>query len=291
MNTEHLHHVSIIVISIFLGPMLLIEIITGTFFDRRATWRDALVEIFTSTIVMLAIYPSILLFTGYVMQHLAPQWQGALLWVPLWAGFLVFVITDDLVQYFWHRLCHSSHILFNLHRMHHSPQYMGLRMAYRDNPFFQLTLPNNWFSGILLYSGLVKPYFLYITIKMIVAVAAHSSAPWDQKLYNIKLLRPLMWVVERVISTPATHSAHHGLHENDGITHYNGNYGSVFFFWDVLFGTAKITRQRPTEHGVEGLEDVGWLPLTLWPIFRDRRERHETSSVAETIGDKQSQTS
>lgn len=289
MDTEYLHQISLIVIFAFLGPMLLVEIITGAFFDRRATWQDTLVEIFTSTLILLALYPSILLITGYAMHHFVPQWQGALLWVPLWAGFLVFVIADDLVQYLWHRLCHSSPYLFNLHRLHHSSKYMGLRMAYRDNPCFQLTMPNNWFSAALLYCGLVKPYFVYVTVKMIVAVSAHSSAPWDDKLYKIRFLRPIMWIVERVISTPATHAAHHGLHEKDGITHYNGNYSTVFFFWDILFGTAKITRRRPAEHGVEDLEDVGWLHLTLWPIFRDRKKQKGTLGIAEETDHKQSQ--
>ncbi|WP_253073319.1 sterol desaturase family protein [Sodalis ligni] len=209
------------------------------------------------------------------LHHALPSSSvaGALLWVPLWAGFLAYVIADDFVQYLWHWYCHSSPLLFNLHRLHHSAKYMGLRMAYRDNPCFQLTMPNNWFSAALLYCGLVKSYFLYVTVKMIVAVAAHSSVPWDDKLYKIKALQPIMWFLERFISTPATHAAHHGLHQEDGITHYNGNYATVFFFWDVLFGTAKITRRRPSEHGVESVGKVSWLHLTLWPIFRDKNPR------------------
>ena len=88
--------------------------------------------------------------------------------------------------------------------------------------------------------------------------------PWDAPLY--RRLPRLMWWVERTISTPATHSAHHGLHEDDGITHYKGNYGNFLFLWDVLLGTAHITRRRPETFGIEGLEEVGWLQELLLPV-------------------------
>lgn len=45
---------------------------------------------------------------------------------------------------------------------------------------------------------------------------------------------PLAWLVERVISTPSTHFAHHGLTAEDGISHPNGNYGNLLFLLDVL---------------------------------------------------------
>ena len=94
---------------------------------------------------------------------------------------------------------------------------------------------------------------------------------WDEPLYKIKGLSPVMWVVERTISTPATHSAHHGKHKSDGVTHYKGNYGNLLFFWDVLFGTAKITRQYPKEMGVENLPETTVAEQLLWPIVRRKK--------------------
>ena len=88
-------------------------------------------------------------------------------------------------------------------------------------------------------------------------------------LYRRAWLSPIMWVVERLISTPATHSAHHGRHLDDGVTHYKGNYGNLLFFWDVLFGTARITRRYPEQYGVENLEPVSASHQLLWPLVRD----------------------
>ena len=50
--------------------------------------------------------------------------------------------------------------------------------------------------------------------------------------------------------------AHHGRHMDDGVTHYKGNYGNLLFFWDILFGTARITRKYLEHYGVENLAPV-----------------------------------
>jgi|TARA_B110000240_G_scaffold137191_1_gene152013 sterol desaturase/sphingolipid hydroxylase (fatty acid hydroxylase superfamily) len=48
-------------------------------------------------------------------------------------------------------------------------------------------------------------------------------------------------------------NGHHGLSGDDPTTNYKGNYGNMFFFWDILFGTAKIARQYTHSYGVEGM--------------------------------------
>ena len=87
-------------------------------------------------------------------------------------------------------------------------------------------------------------------------------------LYRIKWLSPVMWLVERTISTPATHHAHHGRHLSDPAVHYKGNYGNLLFFWDVLFGTARITRTYPISYGVENLPDATLGQQLLRPAGR-----------------------
>ncbi|MBT7642560.1 MAG: fatty acid hydroxylase, partial [Rhodobiaceae bacterium] len=106
--------------------------------------------------------------------------------------------------------------------------------------------------------------------KLTIITGAHCDVQWDAPLYKIKALSKLMWVVERTISTPSTHSMHHGRHKDDGITHYKGNYGNLLFFWDVLFGTAKISRQRPPSYGVENLPDTSVSEQLFWPLIRTK---------------------
>ena len=40
------------------------------------------------------------------------------------------------------------------------------------------------------------------------------------------------------------------------------------FIWDVLFGTARITRRYPEQFGVEYLPKVGWKQQLFWPLAR-----------------------
>ena len=115
-----------------------------------------------------------------------------------------------------------------------------------------------------------------------VALGALDMAWWDayarsrdEPLYKIRALRPLMWAVERTISTPATHRAHHALTNADGIGHYKGNFGNLLFFWDVLFGTAHITRRYPTEVGLRDDQLFGaerWDRQMFYPLLQSKRE-------------------
>ena len=64
--------------------------------------------------------------------------------------------------------------------------------------------------------------------------------------------------------------------------HYKGNYGNLLFFWDVLFGTARITRTYPTSYGVENLPETSLGEQLAWPIFgRIPREETAPEPVAE----------
>jgi hypothetical protein len=84
------------------------------------------------------------------------------------------------------------------------------------------------------------------------------------------VLHPIAWVLERVISTPATHHAHHAASTDDGIGYYKGNFGNMFFIWDIIFGTALITRQYPKAYGISHYEGDQWYAQLLWPIFKSK---------------------
>jgi sterol desaturase/sphingolipid hydroxylase (fatty acid hydroxylase superfamily) len=167
----------------------------------------------------------------------------------------ILLVADDMTQYWWHRLSHTRW-LYPLHRAHHSAAYMSVRIVYRNNLVYYAMMPGVWISGLLIHWGFGPVYAVYGVIKLGVIIAAHSSVAWDEPLYRHPVTARLMWVVERVISTPSTHSAHHGLNASDGVTNYKGNYGNLLFLWDVIFGTALITRKRPAAYGIEGIAPV-----------------------------------
>jgi len=230
-------------------------------------------------VVPALVLPAVLSCSHTLADALIPGTRDMWAAWPAWLMCAALLVGDDLTQYLWHRLSHSSW-LYPLHRAHHSAGYMSVRIVYRNNLLYYAMMPGLWVSGLLVYWGFGPVYVLYLVAKMAVIIGAHSSAPWDAPLRRHKLTRPLIWVLERLISTPSTHSAHHGLHEADGITHYRGNYGNFLFLWDVLFGTAHITGGRPATFGVEDLEPVGWFHELLWPARAVRTERHDPTQTS-----------
>ena len=261
-----------LVVLLIFAAFILLEAIAGCLRQPKAQRRDVLLEVVGSSLLLGLTVPLIMLTVDAAMQHLAPHWRGALAGIPWLLGFGLFLLLDDLTQYWWHRLSHKVPLLYGLHRAHHSAPYMSVRIVYRNNSFYYLLMPGIWLSAGLIYLGLAPVYYVYLIIKMLVIFGAHSSLPWDDKLYRLAPLRPLMWLLERTISTPSTHAAHHGLSADDGVTHYKGNYGNLLFFWDILFGTAKITRGRPQAYGIEHLATVSWQQELFWPLLRRPRK-------------------
>jgi len=248
---------------------------SGFFRKEGATTGDAIVEWGSTFFLVGFMQPMAMFGAAAICSALVPQYPGALATWPLWAGVLMFLVFDDMTQYWWHRASHTFPWLYNLHRPHHNAQYMSLRIVYRNNLFYYLMMPGLWFSGVLIYLGLGWVYAGYIVVKMTVIFGAHCDVRWDAPLYRNKYTAPLMWVVERTISTPMTHAAHHGRHASDPATNYKGNFGNLLFFWDVLFGTAKITRQLPKTFGVENLPETSVGEQLVWPL---RRAKHVSSA-------------
>lgn len=263
---------TIAILAIYLGFALLELIYTQLFSKPEQTRDDGIVEAISMFVLLAFTQPAILFGSAWIASQIAPEYAGALAGLNLFAAIALFIVLDDMTQYWWHRASHSTHWLYNLHRAHHNGRYMSVRMTFRNNIIYYAMMPGLWFSGVLIYLGLGWAYAGYVVVKLAVIIGAHSDVAWDKPLYRIKWLSPVMWVVERTISTPATHHAHHGRHADDPAVNYKGNYGNLLFFWDVLFGTAKITRTFPQNYGVENLAPATLGQQLLWPIFPENRE-------------------
>lgn len=266
----------LVILCIFLS-FIFLEILFTQFFKKvKQKPGDGTVELVSTLALTMLTQPFVLGMGFAIAAFIAPDSANMLSSWPVLAVFGLFLIFDDMTQYWWHRITHNVSWLYNLHRPHHNAEYLSIRVVYRNNIFYYLLMPGLWLSGVLIYLGGAWVYAFYIVIKMTVIYGAHSDLRWDEHLYKIKWLAPMMWVVERTISTPATHWAHHGKHKEDGVTNYKGNYGNLLFFWDVLFGTAKITRQYPQELGVENLPETSVGEQLLWPIIRSPKSSEST---------------
>lgn len=248
------------------------ELVQGRFFAPEATREDNRLDI-AVTLLFPLISGGVLAASTALCAWLLPGQHDALAHWPVWQMLLVLLLADDLTQYFWHRLSHTS-FLWPLHRAHHSAAYMSVRIVYRNNAFYYALMPGLWLSGLLVFMGFGWVYVGYTIVKLTVIIGAHSAVRWDQWLYKYRGLAPLAWVLERTISTPATHFAHHALTEDDGVGHYTGNFGNLLFVWDMLFGTAHITRRYPRAYGLADDRAHGsepWLAQFVYPLKHSRR--------------------
>ena len=265
---------NILIVSLILG-FALMEWVTRRYKQTvTANGNDTKLELLMFISLLAIAQPVAILGSSALCSWLIPDMRGAWANMPWWAMVGLLLIGDDLTQYLWHRVSHSP-LLWPLHRAHHSSNYMSIRITYRNNFFYYMLMPGLWIAGVFLYLGFGMVYAAYIVVKIAVILGAHCAWRWDEPLYKIRALRPVMWVVERTISTPATHWAHHAFTNEDGIGNYKGNFGNLLFFWDVLFGTAHITRKYPAKIGLIDDELFGqerWYHQMFYPFLRSRRQ-------------------
>jgi sterol desaturase/sphingolipid hydroxylase (fatty acid hydroxylase superfamily) len=232
------------------------------------SWHERTVDIACFAFPKLVFGPFFAWFSVSVLPALLPSDHNLFQWVPFYWGILILCVADDLTQYWYHRLHHEVPWLWRFHRTHHSAPYMGMSMASRQNAIYTLFFSQTYLTSILVYLGLGPSAVVVLTIKSFITTLAHSSLPWDRPLYRYKALHPLAWILERTISTPATHHAHHASSTDDGVGYYKGNFGNMFFLWDVIFGTSHISRQYPKAYGISHYEGDPWYAQLLWPIFK-----------------------
>jgi sterol desaturase/sphingolipid hydroxylase (fatty acid hydroxylase superfamily) len=67
------------------------------------------------------------------------------------------------------------------------------------------------------------------------------------------------------------------------LDYYKGNFGNMFFLWDVIFGTGLISRQYPKTYGISQYEGDQWYAQFLWPIFESKVEGSELAPGGPTV--------
>ena len=252
---------------VFIVALGLAEFALGRYGDE---WRgnERVLDLVCFALPHLVFGPFFAWFSLKVLPLIAPSGHNLFNWVPFFWGVLILCVADDLTQYWYHRLHHEIPWLWRFHRTHHSASYMGMSMASRQNAIYTIFFSQTYVTSILVYLGLGPAAVAVLTIKSLITTLAHSSIPWDKPLYEHKLLHPIAWVLERTISTPATHHAHHAATTDDGVGYYKGNFGNMFFLWDMIFGTAHISRRYPKIYGISHYNGDPWYAQVLWPVLK-----------------------
>jgi sterol desaturase/sphingolipid hydroxylase (fatty acid hydroxylase superfamily)/CDGSH-type Zn-finger protein len=248
----------------------LMEIIVGHLKQSKRTKGDWFQEAGGFFALSLLIKPLIVLSVIFIGHTFFPQYQHLLSNWSLWVLLPLYVLIDDLLQYWYHRSGHEYEFLWKLHRSHHQAEQMGFFISYRNAGLYYLMMPNLWWLATITFLGGGYAVAIGLVLKQLVIIGSHSTISWDKPLYKNKITAALMSVIERIIVTPAFHHGHHGQSKKDGISEPNGNFGNMFSIWDQLFGSAVFSRQFPTDYGLQVATDEHWTASYFYPLIKSK---------------------
>ena len=187
-------------------------------------------------------------------QFAAERGIGLCNWIdihPAACAVVTFVLFD-LWMYAWHRANHEIPFLWRFHRVHHTDPAMDSTTALRFHPGEILfsTLLNCLVLAALGMS--IAMLALYKTVMIAVVMFHHS---------NVRVPDALDRALRRAIVPPSMHRVHHSHLRAET----DSNYGTVFSFWDRLFGSYR-TRERYDDirFGIAAYDEPDWQrPLRL----------------------------
>ena len=162
--------------------------------------------------------------------------------------FVVYAVILDCADYWRHRLSHMFRWWWALHSLHHAQRQMTFWSDDRNHVLDDL-IGALWFGVIALLIGVPPLQFpLLVLVLRFIESLAHA---------NVRL--SFGWLGERLLVSPRFHRAHHGVL---AAGQRSCNYGAVFPWWDMLFGTADFSRdyvRTGDPSGEEALHTGGYL--------------------------------
>ena len=144
--------------------------------------------------------------------------------VPMYLSVALAFLLVDFFHYISHTMHHKISFLWRFHRLHHADENMDALTTVLHHPF---EIASSFIINVSCYVLFDIP----VIIIMAHALVAALHAPFS----HTKILLPdkLNRVLSTFIITPNFHRLHHSLDMKEG----NSNLGTIFPFWDKLFGT------------------------------------------------------
>ena len=172
------------------------------------------------------------------------QRAGDSLWPAHWpilAQVLLASVVREFFDYWAHRSMHHFDWLWRLHATHHSAKRVYWLNATRAHP--GEVAYRFLFAWVLPLAELGAPE----RVLALTAVAAVMVDGFQHANIAIRL-GPLSWV----LSIGNLHRWHHSRDRREA----DANYGNSYIFWDIIFGTRYLPKDRepPEQVGIEGLD-------------------------------------
>ncbi len=187
-------------------------------------WRDVG---HTLAYAALAINASRVLFLGVLASAISALGLADLfgLWPtasPVWLQTGIVIVLGDALEYFYHRLSHTSPVLWRLHALHHTPVRLHTLKGGRHHFLYAFGRGIVVWLPLLVLGAPAELVFWQFVAVTITGLVGHA---------NIRCSIPAF--MHRLAVTPEFHRLHHSADPQLG----NSNYGVVFPLWDMAFGT------------------------------------------------------
>jgi len=213
--------------------------------DRKAVRADIVYTwIVKLGIINLAFFfllqPAFFKFQSWLTLHGIPTFELDQVWPGVTdqglVSFAIYLVVLDFAGYWYHRWQHKFGIWWELHAVHHSQQQMSLWADDRNHLLDDL-IQAAFFAGISIVIGVPPSQF-------VVLVALGNLM---QSIQHVNARLPYGPVLERVLVSPIFHRRHHAIGFGHEGVKYGCNFGVLFPWWDMMFGTASwVTHLEPT---------------------------------------------
>ena len=206
-------------------------------------------------LVNLGLSPLVVVPLSYWASSYHLGWRPG--WWGGWGGLALDLLLLDFLIYWWHQANHVVPLLWRFHEVHHMDCFLDSTSALRFH-FGEVLLSALFRALIILLLELPILSVLVFEALVLMAAIFHHS--------NLRLPAKLEAALARLVITPSIHWVHHHAVRRDT----DSNYGTIFSFWDPLFGSRSPTpRDRTMPIGVEGHAEESLVRLLQSP-FRPR---------------------
>ncbi len=259
---------------------------------RKDFWLDFFYMFFNFFLFSLIIYNAasnffvdqfndfILYTTGFDLQASNPLQH----W-PLWAVLLTGFIVRDFIQWWVHRLLHSSPQLWEFHKVHHSVEEMGfaahLRYHWMENVVYRSL---EYIPLALLGIGLYDFFFIHIftlawghynhsnlhvsgtyTAGILIGIITLLTMNYYGDfsfILTVSITLGVAWLGSRLVgpymkfifNSPEMHIWHHA-YDLPKDRKYGVNYGITLAIWDYMFHTDYVPHEgKDIRLGFPGVE-------------------------------------
>ena len=199
------------------------------------------VDIFYTLLNRIGVMPLVTFVLFYQLQvwlngaltdhgYVPPTLEGLVPWLMgrQAVTFVIYVLILDCADYWRHRLSHNFRWWYALHSVHHAQKQMTFWSDDRNHVLDDL-IAFVWFMALGLLIGIPPMQFpLVILVLRFLESMSHVNARVN-----------FGWLGDRLLISPRFHRAHHGIL---AAGQRSCNYGAIFPFWDMLFGTADFSR-------------------------------------------------